>query len=70
MIPDRYTDVSGSDPGPVDGVLALLDALLGRPTLIVEGCGPFEDALIYGALGNSDLVFTPQAGMNAQNHYG
>ncbi len=62
MIPDRYTGVGGSNPGPVEGLLALLDARLRRATHIVAGCGYIEDELIYGALGDSDFASAPQAG--------
>ncbi len=62
MIPDRYTGVTGPDPGPVDGVLAPLGVRLRRATLMVEGCGHVEDALSSGALGDSDRAFAPQAG--------
>ncbi len=67
---NSYTAVSGSNPGPVDGVLVLLDVLLHHATLIVEGCSHIGDALILGALGDSDLAFAPQAGMNAPNRHG
>ena len=62
MIPDRCTGVSGSNPGPVEGLLALLDVRLHRATLIVAGCAYIEDGLIYGALGDSDFASAPQAG--------
>ncbi len=70
MIPDRYTGVTGSDPGPVAGVLALLGVWLRRVTFIVKRRGHIGDALIYGDLGDSDRAFAPQAGMNGQNHHG
>jgi hypothetical protein len=62
MIPDRYRGVSGSDPGPVDGVLALLGVRLRRATLMGAGCSHIEDGLSSGALGDSDRAFAPQAG--------
>ena len=49
MIPDRYTGVSGSNPGPVEGLLASLDVRLRRATLLVAGCRHIGDGLIYGA---------------------
>ena len=45
----------GRPPGPLDGVLALLDVLLRRATLIVEGCGHIGDGLIYATVGDSDV---------------
>ena len=62
MIPDRYTGVSGSNPGPVEGLLVFLDVPLHRATLIVAGCGYFDGELNYGALGDTDFASAPQAG--------
>ena len=63
MIPDPYRGVSGPDPGPVDGVLAVLDGLLRHATLIVEGCGHIGDGLIYAAAGDSNVIFAPPGTM-------
>ncbi len=68
LIPDRYTGVNGSNPGPVEGLLASLDVRLRHATLNVEGCGHIEDASVHSTRGNSDLAFAPQAGVIAQNH--
>ncbi len=70
MIPDSCMAVSGSNPGPLDGVLALLDVLLRQATLIVEGCGHIEDGLIYAAIRDSDVIFAPHGAMDAQDHHG
>ncbi len=70
LIANSYTAVVGSNPGPVDGVLALPDVLLRHATLIVERCRHIGVAMISGALGCRDLAFAPQAGMNVPDRHG
>ena len=68
MIPDRYRVVSGPNPGPGDGVLALLDVWLRRALQVVAGYAFLEDELVHGTLGDSGFASTPHGGRDAQNH--
>ena len=65
--PDRCTGVSGSNPGPVGGALALIDVLLRRARLIVEGCVHIEE---WCRRRQRLRIRTTQAGMAAQDHHG